>query len=482
MAKTTRFYHALLCLLCVLIIFAPSESQARGKHRAKAQTPRYASVIMDAQSGRILFQENANQSLPPASLTKMMTLFMTFEALQNGKLYMNKYLDISQNAINQKPSKLGLRLDSKITVKEAIYVLVTRSANDVAMALAETIGGSSANFCQLMTTRAHSLGMKQSYFYNPSGLPQPAQKSSAMDMAILARSLMQYFPQHYHFFNTIRYNYHGQTIETHNNLMRRFPGMDGLKTGYTYASGFNLVASAVRNNRRVIVSVFGGRTAAARDNHVADLMNQGLAQLERSKQTTQIAAAKPVQKTVTTTVTNTTVTAATPVTTPTVPPSVAAGKTPLTAQVTKTGTVTRTVAVTKPGTTLAAIAAKQAAPQKNWTPDGGQVRTLDLAGTPVARTVTQVMQQPVPVATAAGQPRNWGIQIGAYSDPSLGKQMLQSAQTRLRRVVPEVGQAIVVPIVTAQGTLYRARIIGLTPQSASRACQEITDCMAFAMR
>lgn len=449
MAKTTRFSLVLASILCLSLSFAP-HADAKGNTRKSSGNPRYAAVIMDAQSGKILHQAYAHKPLAPASLTKMMTLFMAFEAIENGKLHMNKYLTVSQNAINQPPSKLGLRSNTKITVKEAIYILVTRSANDVAYAMGETISGSQAEFAKAMTKRAHQLGMKNSYFYNASGLPHPQQKSSAYDMAVLGRSLMQYFPQHYHFFKTIRYNYRGQVIETHNNLMRRFDGMDGMKTGYTHASGFNLVSSAVRDNRRVIVSVFGGRTAVSRDNHVAELMNRGFADLGGGRGKTQIASNKKPA-----------------------------------AQV---------VAIHKPAPQKSAPAISQSTRQSDtsvatvqettkttskWVPDGGTVRPLTVASTaPAAGNPTSY--QNVNYQTHSST-RNWGIQVGAFSSEAMGQRALQSAQQRLGSSL-QAGQAMLVPLSTAQGTVYRARIIGLSPQTASQACQQLSDCMAFVQR
>lgn len=452
MAKTTRFFNLTRVLLCVILIVIASDVDARPRQRVRAQNPRYAMIIMDAQSGKILEQENADKPLPPASLTKLMTLFLTFEAIEHGKLSMNSNLVITPNAQRQPPSKLGLRRDEKITINQAIHVLVTRSANDVAMAVAETVGGSQQNFARMMTARARSLGMKNSVFYNPSGLPNPAQKSSARDMAILGRAIMQYFPQHYHVFNTIRFNYKGQTIETHNNLMRRFKGMDGMKTGYTVASGFNLVASAVRNNRRVIVAVFGGRSAYSRDEHVAVLMNRGLDKLA-GKGGTAIAAAKPVAVQSKTTQTKT------------VKPTANA------VQVTKTVTTTTTTTVPKIQT-----AAGPAADRNAWRPDGGTVKPLasQIQSTPSYKTASVAPASP---SVANG---NWGIQVGAYNSPALSQQSIQAAMGKLRSVLGGQGQPTVVPVTTPQGTVYRARIVGLSPQSAAKACQVLSECMAFA--
>lgn len=438
-AKTTRFLSLVLCVLCIASVFS-SQAEANNKTRKSSSNPRYAAVIMDAQTGRILHQAYAHKSLAPASLTKMMTLFMAFEAIENGKLHMNKHLTVSQNAINQPPSKLGLTAKTKITVREAIYILITRSANDVAYAMGETISGSHDQFARAMTKRAHELGMKNSYFYNASGLPHAKQKSTAYDMALLGRAMMQHFPQHYHFFKTIRYNYRGRVIETHNNLMRRFDGMDGMKTGYTHASGFNLVSSAVRNNRRVIVSVFGGRTAVSRDNHVADLMNRGFAALERDQSKTQYAAATPSKP------------------------------------------ASQAVNVTKTQPTI-----------QRWTPDGGQVRPLvahtdntTSQGDHTAPTTAPLYQQ-ASYQTHSSQShsstRNWGIQVGAFSTEALSQRALQNVQQQLRPILHQSGaQPLIMPLVTAQGTVYRARIIGLSPQAANQACEQLSDCMAFVQR
>lgn len=455
--KTTRHSLHFLALLCAALFLCVALP-----HNAHAN-PRYAAVIMDAQSGKVLHQSSPHKSLPPASLTKMMTLFMAFEALENGKLHMNKYLVVSPNAIRQPPSKLGLTAKSQITVKEAIYILVTRSANDVAAAMGETISGSESAFAAAMTKRAHALGMKNTYFYNASGLPHPKQKSSAYDMAVLGRALMQYFPQHYHFFKTIRYNYKGRVIETHNNLMRRFEGMDGMKTGYVNASGFNLVSSAVRNNRRVIVAVFGGRTAVSRDNHVADLMNRGFAMLERGKTNVQYAdATKPASKSA----------------------SKAVSVTQAPTRDTHVASVqTRTTTTTKTTPTHAT----KTATSGTWTPDGGQVRTLTLphnataSNAPAVAPATGTYQQASYQQHRTAEPRNWGIQVGAFSSAVLGQRALQTVQAQLPSLM-EGGQAVVVPMTTQRGTVYRARIIGLSPSTANQACNQLTDCMAFVLR
>lgn len=430
MANKTRSFHFLIYMILMIIIMPISAADAK----PQGSNPKYAMIIMDAQTGKVLEEENADKSLSPASLTKLMTLFLTFEAIEHGHIHMNKYLTISRHAMNQAPSKIGLQLNEKITVKQAIPILVTRSANDVAVALAETIGGSEKRFVEMMTQRAHSLGMKNSYFYNANGLPNPAQKSSARDMAILGRAMMQYFPQHYHFFKTIRTSYRGKTIETHNNLMRRFAGMDGLKTGFTNASGFNLVASAVRNNRRVIVSVFGGRTAASRDEHVADLLNRGLAQLEREKRPTQMANMQFS------------------------PPKAAP----------------KPVEIAQGDTDNNAIQPVPVPANTSWRPPA-PVAALNSPNQPPTAVYNKA-------STSVSPNQNWGIQVGAFSDSAISQKTLVDIQARLRPHLQVQGQPVIIPTTTPRGIVYRARIIGLSAKDASKACELINDCMAFTVR
>lgn len=256
----------LLILAFLILAGAPQTALAR-----------YAAIVVDADTGRILHSENADTQNYPASLTKMMTLFMTFEALKSGQLTMDQELPVSSVAERRSPSKLGLRRGQKIKVSDAIGALVTKSANDVATVLAEGIGGTERKFADQMTERAKALGMNDTVFKNASGLPNRSQLSTAKDMAILARALLRQFPEYYDNFSKESFTWHGTVHRTHNRLMLRYEGMDGIKTGYTAASGFNLVASAKRNGKRLIAVVFGGKTSRARDNQVAKLLDDGFA-------------------------------------------------------------------------------------------------------------------------------------------------------------------------------------------------------------
>jgi D-alanyl-D-alanine carboxypeptidase len=234
----------------------------------------YASLIMDATSGRVLHETNADLTRYPASLTKMMTLYLLFEAVDNGSLAFDESLPVSEHAASQPPSKLGLKPGQSISVENAILGLVTKSANDVAAAVAERLGGSESRFAWLMTAKARQIGMFRTTFANASGLPDPDQVTSARDMAILALALLHDFPYYYHYFSTDHFYYGGAVHANHNRLLGAYEGLDGIKTGYTHSSGFNLVASAMRDGRRLIGVVLGARSPANRSLIMASLLDQ----------------------------------------------------------------------------------------------------------------------------------------------------------------------------------------------------------------
>ena len=236
---------------------------------------KYASVIMDAETGRVVYAVNENTRNYPASLTKMMTLYMVFEALEDGRLSLDQRLAVSARAARQPSSKLGLRKGQTITVKQAILAMVTKSANDVAATVAEALSGSERNFALTMTATARRLGMDRTIFRNASGLPHRGQQSTARDMAVLARALITDFPRHYHFFSTRTFTFGGVRHRNHNKILGTYDGADGIKTGYIRASGFNMVASAKRGDHRLIGVVFGGRSPRARDRHMARLLDKG---------------------------------------------------------------------------------------------------------------------------------------------------------------------------------------------------------------
>lgn len=241
-----------------------------------------AAIVVDATTGRVLGQANADERNYPASLTKMMTLYLTFRELKAGRLTLGDRLPVSAWAAGRAPSKLGLRAGQTITVEDCILAMVTKSANDAATVAAESIGGSEKGFAEMMNAQAALFGMSGTHFDNASGLPDPQNWSTARDLLTLARALYQDFPQYAHYFSVKEFVFNGKVVRGHNHLMDRYDGMDGLKTGYTAASGFNLASTAVRDSHRMFAVVLGGRTSAARDQLMANLLDAAFEQSEEA--------------------------------------------------------------------------------------------------------------------------------------------------------------------------------------------------------
>lgn len=236
--------------------------------------PKAACLVVDVKSGKILYQQNPNTPVHPASLTKMMTLYIVFQQLQSGKLSLQKQFLVSTKAANQAPSKLGLKAGQWVSVNDLILAVVTRSANDAATVLAEGVGKNEASFVSMMNQQAKSLGMNKTTFCNPSGLPDPKQVTTAADMVTLGEALLRNQPNYYAFFGTRAFTYKGQKVTSHNHMLDSYPGTDGIKTGYVSASGFNIVTSVVRNNRRLLGVIFGSPSAKARDIRMATILDQ----------------------------------------------------------------------------------------------------------------------------------------------------------------------------------------------------------------
>ena len=247
---------------------------------AQIGSERYSSLIMEARTGRVISSVNPDELRHPASLTKMMTLYMTFEALRDRRIALGQAVPVSAYAASMSPTQLGVPPGGRLSVEEAILGLVTRSANDAAAALGELLGGSEDRFARIMTLRARALGMRQTVFRNASGLPDPGQVTTARDMATLGRRLLFDFPQEYKYFATTQFRFRGQVLRNHNNLLETYPGTDGIKTGYIDASGFNLVSSTLRGNVRLIGVVMGGARGYERDLHMATLLDQGFEKLD----------------------------------------------------------------------------------------------------------------------------------------------------------------------------------------------------------
>lgn len=242
-------------------------------YAATTAEPRgYSALVIDTATGQELFADNADAPRFPASLTKMMTLYLLFEAVADGRYSLSTPLTVSANAAGQPPAKLGLKAGSTITVEQAARALAVKSANDVAVTIAENIAGSEAAFARQMTSKARGLGLGQTRFTNASGLPDPAQVTTARDMAALGRALKSRFPQYGSYYRATSFTYGGRTYRTTNNLLGKVAGIDGLKTGYIGLSGYNLVATARRGGKQRLVVVMGGKSESARDKEVTRLM------------------------------------------------------------------------------------------------------------------------------------------------------------------------------------------------------------------
>lgn len=276
--------------LALASVAGAAEAKARHKQHSGAALPaflhftaqpKYASIVVDAKTGEVLYEQNADARRYPASITKIMTMYLTFEALADHRLSFDDRLTISPHAAAQAPSKVGLRPGQTISVRDAMEAIAVLSANDMAVAMAERLGGTEAHFAELMTAKARQLGMTNTQYVNANGLPDNRQITTARDISILSRAVLRDYPQYYAFFSTREFTYAGRTTRNHNHLLGSMPGVDGIKTGFTNASGFNLAASAVRDDHRLIAVVMGGSSTASRDLHVEDLLDAGFTVIKK---------------------------------------------------------------------------------------------------------------------------------------------------------------------------------------------------------
>ncbi|MEO9169136.1 MAG: D-alanyl-D-alanine carboxypeptidase family protein [Aestuariivirga sp.] len=249
--------------------------------------PEFSSITVDARDGHILFADHADGLRHPASLTKMLTLYILFQEMKAGKFNRDSRLKVSVHAASMAPTKLDLEPGSTISVDEAIKAIITKSANDAAVTIAENVGGSESAFAARMTTVAHSIGMTRSHFNNASGLPNSGQYTTARDIATLGLRLMRDFPQYYPYFRTTEFQFQGRTIKTHNMLTLHYPGTDGFKTGYVAASGFNLATSTKRGDKRLVGVVLGSRSPAIRSRYMIHMLD---GQFAKAKDGNTIAA------------------------------------------------------------------------------------------------------------------------------------------------------------------------------------------------
>ena len=291
------FFKVTIFLVSFLFV---SAAYANNPPRGTFSHSKYAMLVADAETGTVLYQKNAGKYRYPASLTKLMTLYLTFEAIETGRLSLGKRIRVSSNAASQSPSRLGLKRGQRISVKDAAMSLIVKSANDSAVVLAEAIGGTESDFALLMTRKAKALGMRHTIFRNASGLPNSRQKTTAYDMTRLAMALKRDFPKYYPWFAKKEFRYKGRRVVSHNRVLKKYRGATGLKTGYIRASGFNIVTTAKRGNRELIAVILGGKTAKHRDRYTMKMLDRGFAKLKKQYPKSDFASApipqfKPIQ-------------------------------------------------------------------------------------------------------------------------------------------------------------------------------------------
>ncbi|MEZ0223569.1 MAG: serine hydrolase [Alphaproteobacteria bacterium] len=446
------------------------KTYTRSRHRAP-EPDRYSSIVIDANTGYVLSEKDAEVRRFPASLSKMMTLYLVFEALENGTVTKNQRLNISANAEYQEPSKLGLQSGYTIRLEDAIYGIVTRSANDASVVVAEGIGGSEAHFARLMTFKAQQLGMRSTHFVNASGLHDPQQYSTARDMAVLGQALLRDFPREYRYFSTPSFTYAGLTSLNHNKLMANYAGMDGIKTGYVHASGYNLVASAVRDGRRLIGVVFGGRTANSRNQAMALLLDSGF---ERVKDARVLALLRQREKLAD---------ARLPKRRPT---AAAAPQQRAAANAQQLPFATAAQAAEGEGDVNEADASRPLPPEA--AAFAAQVQPKPINMTFSAVPSPKVTQSPQRLASAAQPAPNpvagtWAIQIGAYSSHDASMMALRNAKEQLPTRLTTSSRYMIVPLMTNRGMIYRARLMGLDRVQAATACRVLQgSCVVLAVQ
>ncbi|MBB6353818.1 D-alanyl-D-alanine carboxypeptidase [Aminobacter aganoensis] len=294
-----RLLRQVAALFAMAVLLAGCATSEALDVAPPAAPEKYAAIVVDASNGRTLFQAYSTAPRYPASLTKMMTLYLTFEAMQQGRVAKTTLIPVSANAAAQPPSKLGFKRGEQIELEAAIRALATKSANDVAVAVGEYLGGSEEGFARQMTSKARQLGMTSTVFRNASGLPDAAQRTTARDMAVLGMALRKHFPQHYYYFSATDFNFRGKRVRGHNDLLGRVNGVDGIKTGYIRASGFNIVTSVNAGGRKLVIVVMGGDSARKRNAHVEELIVRYMPQASGGSVASSLfqpaPAAQPVQ-------------------------------------------------------------------------------------------------------------------------------------------------------------------------------------------
>ncbi len=491
-----------LAVTAVVALTATTDTAEARKRRGGGYAPPYASIVVDVNSGKVLQGTNPDAPRFPASVTKVMTLYMVFEQLERGKLRLDTPLPVSAFAARQAPSKIGFDRGETIEVEDAIKALVTKSANDVAVVVAEAIGGDQDTFAEMMTRKARSLGMNRTVFRNASGLPNPEQVTTARDLATLGRAIHERFPKYWRYFQTRNFEYAGRNYRNHNRLLGRVDGVDGIKTGYTRASGFNLLTSARDGNRHVMAVVLGGRSGRIRDAQMASLVENHIESATTGGRTAPMIADARTEEPVRMAV------AAVPATqarieapvaprveakTPEVTKPVEAAR-PAPTDVQRTADIrraiaaapvavppTRTVATTivaaappaarvptaSPVAAYAPLPVAQPGPQLRWN-TGAQPAAKPASG----RQATVAQADPVTTASTQKTAAHTGfiIQLGASDDEAKARAILDSAKAKNRTILADAS-AFTEKVQKGDATLFRARFGGFDDnKDANAAC------------
>lgn len=465
-----------ICVLAVVAVLATGLVPAMALASAK-----FAAMTVDARNGKVLFAENADSIRHPASLTKMMTLYLVFQDLAAGKISLDTPIKFSARATGMAPSKLGVKTGGTITVETAIRALVVKSANDVAAAVAENLGGSEKAFAQRMTRTARDIGMSRTTFLNASGLPNPAQVTTARDMATLGLRLMRDYPQYYPYFRTRSFVYQGRTITGHNRLLGSYEGTDGIKTGYINASGFNLVSSVRRGDKRLVGVVLGGKSGASRDAYMKKMLSQ---YFDDAKGGRTIAAYAGSSKGVKATDESEGEAATAEVTTKPARKETAAKR--LAAK--KTKAAEQEVAAATPAEpseqgdtadgldSMANLAAQAASPVTTGTTTMAEQPAPQVETVPQPTMGDDAAQAPADQAQiasiAAGSDAGWTITLGDYATKADAQAVLQMTRKRTPDVI--AGKTAQTVMVEKKGQItYRARFTGFDESTASMACKAI---------
>jgi D-alanyl-D-alanine carboxypeptidase len=451
LALVGRCLSIALIVMLLLALSMGDADAARKKRKATGPTGpnnKYAAIVIDFETGQVLLSDQPDKQLHPASLTKIMTLLLVFEALSERRLHLTDYVRLSSRAAAMPASKVGLDAGDSIRVNEAIKAVTVKSANDIAVALAEALGGSEAKFVAMMNDRAQQLGMKKTRFVNASGWHNARQVSTPRDMAILARYVIQNYPNYYKFYGLRSFYYGGRTTSSHNKLMNTYVGMDGMKTGYVDASGFNLVASAVRDDRRIIGVVFGGRTSRSRNDQMQKLLDRGfLTPVRSAKSKLNVAQLAPS------------------VDEPVLPPVPA-----------EIATLTPPSSALAPEN-MSALQNQKALSTNKFPPR----KPISQPVQPMQRTIVGTPQPKGANAQSVVKTRGWTVQIGAYQDREASDKALYDAVKILPRELADHANPVVAPLKTlSDGWLFRSRLVNLTEMQAKRACSYFRGCLLIA--